>query len=141
MQDNSAVYEILCSKCNTAPRLSGFCRVFVQMETDLDTYVFGIDVASKDMKADELSRAFEFQGNPEQAFKEQRVPPHLHSSLRRRFPDLRGMMQRVRDQGGRFLGPQAPVVNTARDNLFRFASRPRASIPRFQIASHRLGTA
>ena len=106
MQDNSAVYEILCSKCNTRPRLAGFCRVFVQLESELNTYVFGIDTDTKDMKADELSRAFEFDGNPEKAFVTKRVPRgHKQLRLRRVFPDLERMMHRVHSQGGRRLDP------------------------------------
>ena len=107
MQDNSAVFEILCSKCNTRPRLAGFCRVFVQMEADLDTYVFGVDTDTKDMKADELSRAFEFNGNPEKAFVTKRVLKwEKRLQLKRVFPDLERMMRRVHGQGGRRLGPQ-----------------------------------
>ena len=71
----------------------------------MNTYVFGIDVDTKAMKADELSRAFEFGGNPEKAFLKNRVPWNKRYGLKRVFPDLNGMIRRVNSQGGRQLGP------------------------------------
>ena len=62
-------------------------------------------VDTKFMKADELSRAFEYNGNPVPAFIEERLSPRQAGCLKRVFPECERMIRRVNTLGGHLSRP------------------------------------
>ena len=79
--------------------------MLVQLEADLGTYIFSKYVKSEHMKADELSRAFEYSGNPVPAFIRKRLSGRQASRLKRVYPECERMIQRVNALGGTLAKP------------------------------------
>ena len=75
------------------------------MEAKLKTHIFSKWVSTDFMKADELSRAFEFGGNPVPAFIKERLSPRQAFRLKRVFPKCERMIRRVNALGGTMASP------------------------------------